>query len=136
VTLQSRAESFIKDLQSSTMLSHYRARYSSLGLQTRSQPNWLGDPNSADPPVKDPAIFPAVAGVAPKIGTHYKICVKLLNIQMPRFADSCGYPYWIPGGRTNPLIESGWGLGLLEGVSGVTSVGDIVDPIEVFKRVF
>lgn len=71
-------------------------------------PCWVADPTSGDPePSVHKEYYPARAGIAPDQDGIYEYVLLPLRIPgpatYPRFADSGGYPFWRPGGRTEPI---------------------------------
>lgn len=133
-TLQKNVETLIGKLQTSTMFQIHKSELGNHKLQAIARPLWLGDPKSSTPPVSDPADYPACAGIAPTTGTHYRLIVRHPAPLLPRFADSGGYPYWRPGGRTLPIPESTYKMGICEAVVGDLCVDMLAAPISDFYR--
>ena len=133
-SLGAKIRGIIDKLQSPSMFAIQKAELGGKKLQATAQPLWLGDPKTSTPPIATPADFPACAGLAPTTGTHYCLVVQHMEPLLPRFADSGGYPYWRPGGRTLPIPESPYKIGIFEAIVGDLGINMLAAPISDFYR--
>lgn len=107
------------------------ASYASLPIHRHGYPFWIADPASGEPPAEARLDhYPARAGLAPSEHPGEKYIVLRLAIEgpatVPRFADSCGYSYWRPGGRTEPIAECPADLsGFSEAIVDAVTLGNI-----------
>jgi hypothetical protein len=94
-----------------------------LGLHTRGTPFWVADSESGKPAFdSDLTLYAARAGLEPRSTVYVLIRLGYREGKIPRFADSSGYPYWRPGGKTNPIEKcpseySGFDEAVLDNVS-------------------
>lgn len=107
------------------------ASHASLPIHRHGYPFWIADPASGEPRAEARLDhYPARAGLAPSEHPGEKYIVLRLKIggaaMVPRFADSCGYCYWRPGGRTAPIAECPPDLsGFSEAIVDAVTLGNI-----------
>ena len=97
---------------------------------------WVGDPDSGKPgPSPRFDLYPARAGLHPDAGEYLFLRLKLNQGSTPRFADSGAYPYWRPGGKTQPISGCPAGYsGFDEAVAKDAKLSNLSSPMKLFKR--
>ncbi|MFH1871974.1 MAG: hypothetical protein ABIK82_09335 [Pseudomonadota bacterium] len=111
---------------------------SGVALHFFGAPFWIADPDSGKPhPSVKKTYYPARAGLAPDIDRKYVLLQLKIpkDASVPRFADSNGYPYWRPGGRTYPIEGCPAELsGFDEAVTNGVTLGCVAAEPHFFNR--
>ena len=109
---------------------------SALAMHDHGTPFWVADPTPSTPAVdNDLTLYPARAGLAPQVAEYVFLRLHCNKGQVPRFADSQGYPYWRPGGKTQPIKECPEGYsGLPEAVVDQVRIANLSSSIVTFDR--
>lgn len=114
-----------------------RPEIAALPLHDPGTPFWVADDFAASPPaIASAATYPARCGLEPANGPYLLFRMTRVSGRVPRFADSAGYVFWRPGGKTEPIggcpvHHSGFDEAIMANVS----IGDLVAPATPFDRV-
>lgn len=131
------AQSLISNIFSDSGLTVAKSNHRSLLLHLYGQPIWLADPVSGNPNAdNDITLLPARLGLNPH-PTRYVLLKLHVDARFtPRFADSGAYPYWRPGGKTNPIEQcpSAYNDGFDETIGDGVTVSALVAPIIRYER--
>lgn len=91
-------------------------------IHSPGYPLWVADPMSGKPDAEtNLKLYPARAGIGYEPLKYAFLKLRHASGHLPRFADSCGYPYWRPGGKTLPVPDcpktvSGFDEAVVDGV--------------------
>ena len=130
------AQQLIYELEDQLIMKDRRDTYRDLPLHYITAPMWLTKP-TADSAVfsADIELLPARLGMAPFPGRYVLMGVIARECRIPRFADSGGYPYWRPGGMTQPIAQCPSAKsGLAEAVSEALYLSDLIQPLVRYIR--
>lgn len=131
-------ERLMDDLADPRDLVYYKSQYGSLPVHWHGYPVWLALPDTGEDLVSNVDVLPARLGLAPEkaIPVRYVLMTfSATDCHVPRFADSCGYPYWIPGGSTKPLEQCPADLtGIRERIADGLRLNNISGPNLYFVR--
>lgn len=103
------AGNLLKDLCSEAKYLTAKITHSRLALHRHGTPMWFAVPGDGENLMDDQIhLLPARLGLAP-VGNfpvpYVTFPMLIKECRVPRFADSSGYPYWRPGGKTMPISQ-------------------------------
>jgi hypothetical protein len=132
------AERLMDDLTDPGQLLYQKSHYGGLPVHWHGYPVWLALPDGGVEPSSQVDVLPARLGLAPEKAIPVRYVLMTLSAadcHLPRFADSCGYPYWAPGGITKPIEQCPAGLtGIGERVADGLRLSDLCGPYFYFMR--
>ena len=103
------ASQLFLDLCSDSSFAVAKDAHHDIPLHRHGSPMWLAIADDNEPEMEDQLHhFPARLGLAPDLDLLVPYVLMRLAVvdgYVPRFADSGGYPYWRPGGVTEPIEQ-------------------------------
>lgn len=103
------AGALLADLCSKGRWIAAKVTHPQLALHLHGTPMWFAISEAGVKSIEDQIhLLPARLGLAPveKFPIQYVLFSMLVkDCHVPRFADSSGYPYWRPGGKTMPISQ-------------------------------
>jgi hypothetical protein len=135
---QDKAADILANLKHQSLVEHTISEFGEISIGRDERPFWITRETTGTlSPDANPSKLPARCGIQPAKRPLAYVLMKLtIEVEHePRFADSNGYPYWRPGGKTLPIEGCPPEFsGLDEAVAKRVTIRRLAKQVEFFER--